>query len=274
MQNVRSIFRYLRVFLIFVLLQGFALYLYFTSQLYPSIQFANSTKGISNSFVEAQHSYTKYFGLTEENRKLQKAYKTLLEKSPISFIRLDAKRATIEDTLFKQNYSYIAGEVLRSSTHKANNFITANIGKKHGVKRGMGVINHDGLIGYVYEVSEHYCLVKTLLSENINIDVSLPNGQFGLLKWLGSNPNAVNVTGIPNDTEVELGELITTRGTGGVFPRGIAVGHVAALNFAEGEANWDLSLKPVVNFGSVKYIYVVNHLHKAELDALEASVLE
>ena len=80
MQNVRSIFRYLRVFLIFVLLQGFALYLYFTSQLYPSIQFANSTKGISNSFVEAQHSYTKYFGLTEENRKLQKAYKTLLER--------------------------------------------------------------------------------------------------------------------------------------------------------------------------------------------------
>lgn len=272
MQNVRSIFRYLRVFLIFVLLQGFALYLYFTSQLYPSIQFANSTRGIGAYFVEAQHSYTKYFGLTEENRRLQNAYKDLLEKSPISFIKLDAKRAKIEDTIFKQNYSYIAGEVLRSTTHKANNFITANIGKRHGVAKGMGVINQDGLIGYVYEVSQHYCLVKTLLSENINIDVMLPNGQFGLLKWLGFKSDAVNITGIPNDTEVELGALITTRGTGGVFPRGIAVGHVSSLNFAEGEANWDLRLKPSVNFGSVNHIYVVNHLNKTELESLEASL--
>jgi rod shape-determining protein MreC len=274
MQNVSAIFRYLRVFLIFALLQGFALYLYFSSQLYPSIQFANTTKGISATIVEAQHSYKRYFGLTEENRKLQKAYQDLLEKSPVSFIKLDSKRAKIEDTLFKQNYTYIAGEVLRSSTHKANNFITSNIGSKHGVKKGMGVINHDGLIGYVFDVSEYYCLIKTILSENINIDVMMANGQFGLLKWLGRNPNEINVTGIPNDTEVEVGDLFTTRGTGGAFPRGIAVGKVAALNFAEGEANWDLRLKPAVNFGNVKYIYVVNHLHKAELDALEASVLE
>lgn len=272
MQNVRSIFRYLRVFLIFVLLQCFALYLYFTSQLYPAMQFANTTRGISTTFVETQHFYTRYFGLNEENKKLQKAYLELLEKSPISFIKLDSKRAKIEDTLYKQNYTYIAGEVLRSSTHKANNYITANIGKVHGVKKGMGVINHDGLIGYVFDVSSHYCLVKTLLSENINIDVTLPNGQFGLLKWLGTNPNVINITGIPNDTEAELGELITTRGTGGVFPRGIPVGHVAALNFEEGEANWDLRVKPSVNFGAVKHIYVVNHLNKKELEALEASV--
>lgn len=272
MQNVRSIFRYLRVFLIFLLLQIFALYLYFSSQLYPSIQFANTTRGISTTFVETQHFYTRYFGLNEENKKLQKAYQELLEKSPISFIQLDTKRVKIEDTLFKQNYSYIAGEVLRSSTHKANNYITANIGTEHGVQRGMGVINHDGLIGYVFEVSSHYCLVKTLLSENINIDVMLPNGQFGLLKWLGTNPNAINITGIPNDTEVKLGELITTRGTGGVFPRGISVGYVAALNFAEGEANWDLRLKPAVDFNAVKHIYVVNHLQKSELEALEALV--
>jgi rod shape-determining protein MreC len=274
MQNVSAIFRYLRVFLIFALFQGFALYLYFTSQLYPSIQFANTTRGVSNTLIEAQHAYMQYFGLTEENRMLQKAYQKLLEKSPISFIQLDAKRAKIEDTLFQQNYSYISGEVLRSSTHKANNYITANIGTKHGVKKGMGVINHDGLIGYVYDVSEHYCLVKTLLSENINIDVMLPNGQFGLLKWLGRNPNEINVTGIPNDTEVELGDVFTTRGTGGVFPRGIAVGSVASLNFTEGEANWDLRLKPAVNFKSVKHIYVVNHLHKTELEALEARLEE
>jgi len=271
MQNVRSIFRYLRVSLIFILLQGFALYLYFSSQLYPSIQFANSTKGINTKIVETQHFYSRYFGLNKENKNLQKSYKKLLEDSPISFIRLDPRQSKINDTLHKQNYKYISGEVLRSTTHKANNYITGNIGSAQGVRRGMGVINHNGLIGYVFDVSKNYCIIKTLLSENINIDVTLENGQFGLLKWFGYNANMINISGIPNDTEVKIGELITTRGTGGIFPRGIAVGKVSALNFAEGESNWDLQVKPSVDFNKVKHIYIVNHLHKTELDSLEQS---
>lgn len=273
MQNVLSIFRYVRVFLTFLSFQVFALYLYFNSDLYPAMQFVNSTSGITAKVIEAQNFYEYYFGLIEENKSLQNANKALLELSAANYLRLKPDLIQIEDTLYKQAYSFIRGDVLRATTHKANNYITANIGSAQGVKRGMGVINHDGLIGYVYEVSEHYCLVKTLLSENINIDVSLSNsGQFGLLKWFSNDPSIVNVTGIPNDTEIEIGELVVTRGTGGVFPKGISVGRVCAFEFAEGESNWDLRVKPSVNFRAVKYIYVVNHLLKEELDELEARV--
>lgn len=275
MQNVLSIFRYLRVFIVFLVLQIFALYLYFTSDVYPSMQFVNSTQGITSKIVETQNFYTRYFGLLEENEQLQQAYRELLTLNPENYVRLAADVIQIEDTNYRQTYSFIRGDVLRATTHKANNYITANIGGVHGVKRGMGVINHDGLIGYVYEVSEHYCLIKTLLSENINIDVSLDkSGQFGLLKWPGHNPAAVGITGIPNDTEIEIGELVVTRGTGGVFPKGIPVGKVSALDFAEGESNWDLRVKPSVNFGAVKYVFVVNHLLKEELDTLESRVEE
>ncbi len=275
MQNVLSIFRYLRVFIVFLVLQVFALYLYFTSDVYPSMQFVNSTQGITSKIVETQNFYTRYFGLLEENEQLQRAYQELLTLNPENYVRLAADVIQIEDTNYRQTYSFIRGDVLRATTHKANNYITANIGDVHGVKRGMGVINHDGLIGYVYEVSEHYCLIKTLLSENINIDVSLEkSGQFGLLKWPGHNPSAVGITGIPNDTEIEIGELVVTRGTGGIFPKGIAVGKVSALDFAEGESNWDLRVKPSVNFGAVKYVFIVNHLLKEELDTLESRVEE
>lgn len=273
MQNVLSIFRYLRVFLFFLGLQFFALYLYFTSGEYPSMKFANSTQGVTAKIVEIQNFYTHYFGLIEENKKLESANQKLMELSPENYTRLSSNLIEIEDTVYRQQYSFIRGHVLRANTHKPNNFITADLGKVHGVERGMGVINHEGLIGYVYEVSEHYCLIKTLLSENITIDVSLVNsGQFGLLKWPGFKADAVSITGIPNDTEIELGELVVTRGTGGVFPRGVSVGNVSSLKFAEGESNWDLQLKPSVNFGAIKYIYVVNHLLKDELQELESGM--
>lgn len=273
MQNILSIFRYLRVFIVFLVLQLGTLYVYFTSDAYPSLQFVNSTQGITAKFIEFQNFYTYYFGLIEENERLQKAYQDLLELNPKNYTRLSADMISIDDTLFRQTYSYIRGDVLRSPTHHANNYITANIGTKHGVKRGMGVINHDGLVGIVFEVSEHYCLVKSLLSESINIDVNLEkSGQFGFLKWPGLSHNAISISGIPNDTEIEVGELVTTRGTGGVFPKGVAVGKVSSFDFAEGEANWDLRIKPSVNFKSIRYIYVVNHLLKNELDQLESIV--
>ncbi len=273
MQNLISIFRYLRVFLIFLVLQGAVLYVYFTSEVYPSIQFVNSTQGITSKFLEVHNYYTRYFGLIEENQKLQKAYEQLLLMNPKSYTRLTADKISIEDTVYKQSFSYIKGDVLRSPTHKANNYITANIGSAQGVKRGMGVINHDGLVGYVYEVSEHYCLIKSILSESINIDVSLnKSGQFGLLKWPGTSPDVVSISGIPNDTEIAAGELVVTRGTGGIFPKGIPVGKVTSFDFAEGEANWDLRIKPSVNFRAIKYVYVVNHLLKSELDNLESLV--
>jgi rod shape-determining protein MreC len=275
MQNVLSIFKYLRVFLVFFAIQIFTLYVYFSSDVFPSIQFLNSTKGLASKIVESQNFYTRYFGLLEENKKLRNANKKLLELNPKNYTRLSADLIKIKDTFYRQTYSFIQGDVLRVTSHKANNYITANIGKKQGVKRGMGVINNDGLIGYVYEVSTHYCLIKTLLSENITIDVSLKkSGQFGLLKWPGIQSSSVSITGIPNDTEIEIGEQVVTRGTGGVFPKGISVGRVSSLEFAEGESNWDLKIRPSVNFGSVKYVYVVKHLLKEELEKLEEKMTE
>jgi len=251
------------------LLQIIALSVFFKSQTFQQVSFMNSTSGISNTFVEMDHSYKKYFGLSEENKRLQTNYKSLLENSPISLQKLTTNQVAIDDTLYRQEYTYIAGEVLRSTTHKANNYITANVGKKQGVKKGMGVINHDGLVGVVYEVSQHYCLIKSLLSKEINIDVSLSSGEFGFLKWDGKNPKLIQVSGFPNDIEIKNGDTFLTRGTGGVFPRGIMVGKVHEFKFAEGESNWSISLNSSVDFRGIKSIYIVNHLNKQELENLE-----
>jgi rod shape-determining protein MreC len=270
MRKIISLFRYLSVFLTFVVFQSFALTVYIKSQTYQRVQFMNSTSGLSNRNVQWQHGYKQYFNLASENKNLQAQYEKLLVSSEKSKYLLTPDRDSVIDTLYKQEYSYIAGEVLRSTVHKADNYITANIGKNQGVSKGMGVINHDGLVGFVVEVSQHYCLIKTLLSKRINIDVEVESGQFGFLKWFGQNPIRIQVSGIPNDTELEIGEPIYTRGTGGVFPKGILVGSIKEYDFSEGDADWVIHLEPSVDFRKIKYIYVVNHLLKNELTELEA----
>ena len=52
--------------------------------------------------------------------------------------------------------------MINNSTNKRNNFITLNKGKVNGVKKGMGVVSNNGVIGVVHSVSENYSLVLSI----------------------------------------------------------------------------------------------------------------
>ena len=83
----------------------------------------------------------------------------------------------------EQQYEYIPGIIINSSCNKRNNFFTLNIGKKQGVKRGMGVFSDNGIVGVIHNVSDHYSVIKSVLTQSINVDVIIESsGAFGLLK--------------------------------------------------------------------------------------------
>ncbi len=110
--------------------------------------------------------------------------------------------------------------------------------------------------------------MKTILSKNINIDVSLAkNGAFGLLKWDGINPKVCQVTGISNDIQVKKFEKVVARGGSGIFPYGIPVGVVTKRKSIEGKPLWDLQVFLAEDFRTIQHVYVVeNKLLKKQKD--------
>lgn len=64
-------------------------------------------------------------------------------------------------------------EVINSTSTKRDNYFTINKGRLTGIKEGMGVMSGEGIVGFVFDVSEHFSIVKTVLSDNINIPVKL-----------------------------------------------------------------------------------------------------
>jgi rod shape-determining protein MreC len=64
----------------------------------------------------------------------------------------------------------------------------------------MGVFSNKGIVGIIHNVSDHFAVVKSVLTEDINIDVMVEkNGVFGLLKWNGKNPKIGTISSISND---------------------------------------------------------------------------
>lgn len=223
--------------------------------------------------MESRNAVTKHFQLEGDNRTLQKANIQLRKQLPQSYLKIDKEHVKIDDSLYRQQYEFIPAVVIQSTHDKRNNFFTLNVGRKHGVKRSQGVISDKGVVGIVHGVSDYFCIVKSCLSENINIDIMVKKtGQFGLLKWNGKNPNKGTMWGVSNDLNVNRWAEVVTRGGSGMFPIGIPVGKIAKAEPVEGKPLWDLTILFSEDYKRTRSVYVINNLLMEEQERLENQI--
>jgi rod shape-determining protein MreC len=278
MRNLIAFLRRFRVFLIFVLMQVFALYTYFTYLNFPRSQYLTSASQVSGAVLSVRNDLTKHFNLSKNNTQLQEENISLrkqLYEAQLRITELENGVIHVDDTVFRQQYDYIPATVINSTYSKANNYFTLNIGSDKGIKKGMGVFSDKGVVGIVHNVSRHFSVVKSVLTENINIDVMIePIGLFGLLKWDGKHPRRGQIAGISNDQRIKRWSKVVTRGGSGIFPRGMMVGKVEKLRTVEDKPIWDVVVLFSQNYRTLQRVYVIKNLWQEEQTDLEADIPE
>lgn len=273
MRNFLAFFRRFRVFLFFAFLQIIALSLHIRYLSFPKNQYLTTASAVTGKILEAENDVTKHFNLSKNNSALQQENIKLRTKIPESFYKVGRNLYKIEDTLYEQQFEYIPAIVINSSVTRRNNYFTIDVGKKQGIKREMGVFSDKGVVGVIHNVSEHYSVVKTVLTKDINIDVTIePIGLFGFLKWDGHNPKKGSVTGISNDLKIKRWSRVVTKGGSGIFPKGMPVGKVYETLPVEGEPLWDVVVKFSENFRTLQRVYVIKNLLIDEQKALERRI--
>lgn len=273
MRNLIAFYLRFRIFLVFAFLQAVALYTYFSYSEFPRLQALTTASSVNAGLLKTRNDITKHFNLSRTNKQLQWENIRLRQQLKQSMYQLEKNYITIDDTSFKQQYQYIAGTVINNTFDKRDNYMTIDIGSADGVKKGDGVFSSRGVIGVIHTCSEHYSVVKTVLTKNINIDVMLEDGgAFGLLKWNGLDARRGQITGISNDMVVKKWTRVVTRGGSGIFPRGLLVGRVESKKFIEGKPLWDITLRFSEDFRTIQHVYVVKNLMQQELDKLEEQI--
>lgn len=273
MRNLIAFFRRFRIFLYFALLQGIALSTYFTYLSFPRSQYLTTASAISGQLLTYRNNVTKHFQLPYNNRKLQYENIQLRQRLPESFIKVQGALFKIDDTLQRQQYEYIPAVVINSTVNKRNNYFTLSSGKSSGIYRGMGVFSNKGIVGIIHNVSDHYAVVKSVLTEDINIDVMVEkNGIFGLLKWNGKNPKIGTISSISNDLTLKKWSKIVTRGGSGIFPRGLPVGKIKSLKTVEGKPLWDVEIYYSEDYRKIQNVYVIKNLMLHEQKELEKKI--
>jgi rod shape-determining protein MreC len=182
----------------------------------------------------------------------------------------------VKDSLskVKQRYTYIGAAVINNSITSANNFLTLNRGRKHGIYPGMGVMTRKGVVGIVKNVSENFSQVMSVLHQQSKISASMKKSDyFGSLVWRKAHDSqTLTLENLPKHADIAVGDTIQTSGFSFIFPEGIPIGTVINSRVEPGKNNYSADIFLFENLAKLRYVYIVNNLFRVEQEKIEKEV--
>jgi rod shape-determining protein MreC len=230
------------------------------------------TGGIGKKYNSIEY----YFHLKKTNEQLLAENTILRNQLGSNFDNPDTSKAFLKDTLqadtlkLLRRFYYLPAKVVNNSVNEENNYITLYRGSKQGVKKDMGVLSPNGIVGKVVLVSDNYCRVMSVLSRHYKPSAMLKRGLLsGTISWDGKDPRFVTLEGIPKSVKVKAGDTVLTSTYSGDFPAGSMVGTVEAIGADAASSYHKLKVKTATNFLSVQFAYLVENKLLQEQTALE-----
>jgi rod shape-determining protein MreC len=263
-------------FFVFIILEFFSLYIYFTQNIN---QEKSAFLGSSNRIVGNVYDYTnrwmRYWNLAAVNDSLAKENARLKMKMPNSQYNNLIASGDIQDTFNFQQYNYTEAQVINNSVNKKKNYLTINRGKLHGIKTNCGVLNAngDGIIGITIAVSQHFSSVMSILHEDTRVSAKIKrNGFFGVLTWDGSSAQKLTLEAIPKHAKIMIGDSIITSGFSSIFPEGVLVGRIESFKVDPGSNFYNIKVALAADLNNVQYINVVDDLMREERKKIQGGV--
>jgi rod shape-determining protein MreC len=254
------------------------MYLVSNNNRYYNSSFVNTSNEVTSSIYQSENNILKFFSLGRvndsliiENVKLQQ----LLSRNYVSnAVTIDSLQDT-SDAELEQVYSLMHAQVINNTTDKSKNFIYLDKGTKDGIAKNMGVYNDKGIVGITIGVSKNYSVVMSVLNTDSRVGVKLTkDNYFGNLTWDTKSSKYATLSQIPNHVKVAKHDTVMTSGYSSFFPAGIMVGTVESWQEITGSNLLELKIKLSTDFHNLNYLYIVNHMRKNELNALEKLVDE
>lgn len=156
----------------------------------------------------------------------------------------------------------VSARVIFWNADSASQTIYLDRGERDGIKKGMGVISPDGVVGKVIESYKDTAQVLLLTDEKSGVGAMLEESR---------NQHPVGGTGeplltmkyVPNDDDVNTGERVVTSGMDRIFPRDLPVGTITEIK--AGNPFKQIRVRPAANLERLEEVFVLLTLKPLEM---------
>ena len=258
--------------MLFISLQIICILLITKNRNFQSTHIINSSNAISAETFQAISNTKEYLSLKEENLKLAKQNAGLLNIiRSRSYELIQTASLQKNDTLYKQKYIYTMAKVINNSTNLRSNYLTLNIGSEQGITHDMAIINNEGIVGVITNVSKNFSSALSILHKDVKVNCMLKkDGSYGPLSWEKDDDyTSATITDIPIHAKIKNGDTIVTSALSSIFPEGINVGTVKSFERKSGDAFYTVKVNLSTNYKKLNHVYVIKNVFKGEQDSLE-----
>jgi rod shape-determining protein MreC len=176
--------------------------------------------------------------------------------------------ALVDFSRARSENSYQAAAVIGFDPSPFLHYVMINVGSNDGILRGMPVVTSQGLIGRVDAVIADAARVQLITDPASNVNVRLQNAETeGSL--VGSVSGDMTVQLIPQDIDVQRGDLVLTSGLGGGYPPDLIIGQVVNVRSRTFELFKESAVQPVVDFNQLEIVLVITNFQPVDLTPLE-----
>ncbi len=272
---MRNIFLFIRsniTFLAFVVLQVFALWMFFKFNKLHHAAFLGVANEITGSVNTQVDKLDDYFHQGEENKRVHRMNDSLLNLLQSNFAFPDTNETLVVDsvridtTMGVRRYLWRDAKVVYNDLNSQKNYLQINRGSNYGIRDNMSVLSSDGgVVGQVVNVSPNFSSVMTLLHVQNSVSAALKKtNDAGRIRWDGKDTRYVTMEGIGKSVEVKVGDTVLTSKVTYNYPPDRIIGTVAQVNSDPATGFYLLKIKTAVNFSNVQQVFVVENLQRNE----------
>jgi rod shape-determining protein MreC len=271
MRNLLIFITKYNAFFLFLIFEASSFVIYVKYNSFQKASFNNSTNKVTGALYTQVNEFYDYMALREINDSLANENARLRNQLKASFYVDTLGKRKVNDTIYKQQYTYVVAKVINNSVNRSNNYITIDRGSRQGIVKGMGVICSSGLVGKVVFVGEHLSIVQSLLHKDSRFSAMLAkNKEIGYIEWSDDlDPHKGYLKDVSNNAQPKLGEQVVTSEFS-LFPAGIPIGKVSNLHTKAGGFALNMEVRLAVDFSKLQYVDVVINKLAQEQAGLEA----
>jgi rod shape-determining protein MreC len=203
-----------------------------------------------------------------QNQDLRRlATQLMLERQELAWFRHENERlrgllellASVDDYDRSQ---MIPATVIGIAGSRIVEGILIDKGRSHEVEPDMAVVVPEGLVGKIRFSGDDKAAIEAMASPRFGVSVAVERdgvaGERGVVRprhGLSMEPVIWIMDYVPAKSDIRKGDKLVTTGLGGVYPRGLLVGHVTSVR--EGPLEMEITVKPAVDIYEIEQVFVL-----------------
>jgi len=169
-------------------------------------------------------------------------------------------------------YQKVLAQIIAWDSNSDFRVLRINKGKEDGIELQSSVVTSEGLVGYIFRLTDHYADIITILDPNNRVDALVERTRsHGIVE--GYSKSRAIMKYLAGTEPVILGDLVLSSGLGNIYPKGLKIGKITRVERESYGITQTIQIKPSIDFSSLEEVVVLvspkDELREKEWKALD-----